>query len=727
MKIVTNKRHLLALSLLALAACSSDPSVRKQGYFQSGKKYFDQGKYQEAVIEFRNAIEIDTKFAEAHLQLAHAYLRLNATGDALRELQETVKLAPQNSGPKMELAPLLITQRQYEQADSLMRAVLKADPQNAQAHAILGLRYQAVHDFPNAIQEIKKAIQSDPKRVEYGAALGAVYLSAGQPSDAEGAYKKAIEVNPRSVEAHVNLGQFYFFQRRMADAVGEMHAASALDSRAVPPRVFLGRIYTLSGKFDDAEKVYRELKTIAPDDPQVYQALALFYASTGQKPKAVGELRSLLASKPKDAGVNALLIENLIDLNQLAEAETLNTEVLRTRPTDPAARLSNGRILLRKGKPQQAIAEIEQAINVDPKSARSYYFLGVAQEAAGLSGLAKGSFSRALELNPAMAEASSASATINAREGDYEKANRLATQSVKANPNLPQPYVASAEASLAGGDAQQTQAHIEEALQRDPTSLTALSTMLKLYSLQGRSQEAVQRLTKLIQQHPESGGLHFLLAVAYFDLKDLDRSEASLKRAMALDPMVPGGRTLLANIDYSRGSIEKAQSDYRSAIDANPRAVANYLALASLYQRQGNWDEAKKLCEKAHQIDPSSPAAAAQLAFLYLEHGGDVNIALNLAQMAKQRLPNSGAANDILGWAYYKLGSPETGLVQLKEAVGKDPGNPIFLYHLGMTYMAAGRRQPGERALQQALKNRLYPPYAADAQAMLAKITKGRP
>jgi cellulose synthase operon protein C len=97
----------------------------------------------------------------------------------------------------------------------------------------------------------------------------------------------------------------------------------------------------------------------------------------------------------------------------------------------------------------------------------------------------------------------------------------------------------------------------------------------------------------------------------------------------------------------------------------------NYMALVTQYEKEGNWDEAKRLCEKAHDIDGTSPLVADELAFLYLEHGGDVNTAVALAQVARQKMPESPITADALGWAYYKLGSLDAALVQLKESAQK--------------------------------------------------------
>jgi tetratricopeptide (TPR) repeat protein len=150
------------------------------------------------------------------------------------------------------------------------------------------------------------------------------------------------------------------------------------------------------------------------------------------------------------------------------------------------------------------------------------------------------------------------------------------------------------------------------------------------------------------------------------------------------------------------------------------------LALDTLYEKEGNWERAKKVCERAHEVDPDSPLVANNLAYLYLEHGGDVNVALSLALMARQKMPNSPNAAGTLGWAYYKLGAPESAVVQLKECAQKDPNNPLYQYHLGMAHMAARHFDLAEQSLRKALLDDPNFPDAASARAALAKISKGQ-
>jgi tetratricopeptide (TPR) repeat protein len=116
---------------------------------------------------------------------------------------------------------------------------------------------------------------------------------------------------------------------------------------------------------------------------------------------------------------------------------------------------------------------------------------------------------------------------------------------------------------------------------------------------------------------------------------------------------------------------------------------------------------------------------ANNLAYLYLEHGGDVHVALSLAQMARQKMPNSPNTAGTLGWAYYKSGAPESAVVQLKQCAQEDPNNPLYQYHLGMAQMAARHFDLAEQSLQKALRDDPNFPDAASARAALAKISKG--
>ena len=513
----------------------------------------------------------------------------------------------------------------------------------------------------------------------------------------------------------------------MAEAETTLRAAIELDPHAVVARLSLAPVYLATERAAEAEKICSELKTIAPDNPQAYQALGRFYIFTGQKEKAVAEFRAISQSKPKDSSVKTLLAGVLIESGQIKETEPLTRELLKAHPGDPQALLLRGRALIAEGDYRQALTELEKVVLKAETRPAGFYFLGVAQKALGFSSEARSSWVRALELQPQMTDAQLALADIDADAGNYEEALRLAGDALKAHPNLFPAYLIQARVLLAKGNIKEAEAALQAVLSRDPASVAALEMLVKLRLSEKRSHELLQPISKLAEQHPQNARLRFLQAVVLFSLNDLGNAEVSAQEAMRLDRPGSDAYTLLADIHKAQGSVEKAKEDLRAAISGNPRKAMNYVALEKIYESEGNWEEAKKLCERAREIDPDSPLVANNLAYLYLEHGGDVNVALSLAQAAKRKMPDSPGAADTLGWAYYKLGSPQSAVVHLRECARKAPTNPVYQYHLGMAYMAAGHVDSAKQSLQQALRDNPDFAYAAMARATLDRISQRPP
>src|SRR5262249_4460679 len=72
-----SNRHILSCLFLLAAAvsCSRDPNAIKARYLQNGNKYFEKGKYKEASIMYRTALQKDQKFGEAYYRLALTELK----------------------------------------------------------------------------------------------------------------------------------------------------------------------------------------------------------------------------------------------------------------------------------------------------------------------------------------------------------------------------------------------------------------------------------------------------------------------------------------------------------------------------------------------------------------------------------------------------------------------------------------------------------------------------
>ena len=97
--------------------------------------------------------------------------------------------------------------------------------------------------------------------------------------------------------------------------------------------------------------------------------------------------------------------------------------------------------------------------------------------------------------------------------------------------------------------------------------------------------------------------------------------------------------------------------------------------------------------------------------------------ALQLAQMAKARSPESASVADTLGWVLSKKGLNASAVEEFKSAVARQPTNATFHYHLGMAYVKNADYRLGRDALETALKLGPDAAQAAQVRAVLATLS----
>src|SRR5579885_1860712 len=77
-----------------LSGCSRDPNVRKQKYYNSGLEYLKKGKPADAVIQFRNALKVDPRFAEAWTTLGQTLFSQRDYQDAYKSFNNAIGANP---------------------------------------------------------------------------------------------------------------------------------------------------------------------------------------------------------------------------------------------------------------------------------------------------------------------------------------------------------------------------------------------------------------------------------------------------------------------------------------------------------------------------------------------------------------------------------------------------------------------------------------------------------
>src|SRR5579872_1787960 len=140
------------LALVALVSCSRDPNVAKKRYLESGNKYFEKGKYKEAVIMYRDALQKDMRYGAAYYRLALAQLKLGQIPQAVQALRRAVELnnpkdpasadAHWDSVIRLSEIYLAVAREQDKQyldeVDQNIKDLLARDPNSWDAHRLLG-------------------------------------------------------------------------------------------------------------------------------------------------------------------------------------------------------------------------------------------------------------------------------------------------------------------------------------------------------------------------------------------------------------------------------------------------------------------------------------------------------------------------------------------------------------------------------------------------------------
>ena len=155
--------------------------------------------------------------------------------------------------------------------------------------------------------------------------------------------------------------------------------------------------------------------------------------------------------------------------------------------------------------------------------------------------------------------------------------------------------------------------------------------------------------------------------------KDLANAEGNLKKAIELAPNLPALQISLANFYMRQKMVDKAKSQYSATLEKSPNDLSAHMALGMIYESEKDFTKAQASYEKVLQINPNFPPAANNLAYLYAERGGNIDMALNLAQKAKEQAPDDPHISDTLGWIYYKKNVPSRAVVLPKRSGGEGP------------------------------------------------------
>lgn len=746
---------ILCIALLAVG-CSRDPNIRKANFVRKGDVYFQKGEYREALITYSRAIQIDPDYADAYYKAAQCQLHLSNWQGAFQALARTVQLQPNNWPAQLDLAKLLLAGGESGQARDKALLILKNNPDDVDARMVLSNAYALLGDLTNSLAAAQEAVAKAPGRADAYTNLGILQERAGLFPQGEVSLQHAHALDSAALDPVMALGRAYERQKRWADAQKQYEAAISMAPKKVAPRIALASLWKNQGQLDLAQKVLEQAKTQLPDDPAAYRLLGQYYISLNEPEKALAEFQELSKAHPNDLEVKKTLAQLLMSAHRQPEANEITQNILKSAPQDSDALLLKAQSQLQEKKWDDAISTLQQLIHNAPQDAAAHFYLGTALRGKGDHILAAQELRKSLELQPGNIQAWRVLAAITQEDSDWTALESVGNHLKTAQPLIPDGYLYHGIARMNQGDGPGAEADLKtllqlapdspvsyvtlaqlrvaekkwsdaaalykQALDRDPNSLAAIRGLTDISLVENKSGDALNFLGQQIARNPSSAPLYILQGEVLLRSKQPEPAAAAFSRALELDPKNASALASLGQAYDALNQKDKAIENYKQAISLSPRTVSLYLALGGVYEKQGDWQQARDYYQKGHDIQPDNPLAANNLAYILLEHGGDPNVALTLAQIARKGLPNLPNSADTLGWAYYRIGAYSSAAPLLESAVKGKPDNQTYHFHLGLTYQKLKDRTRAKAELEKALSIDPKSSIAEQARQALAAV-----
>jgi len=727
------------LTPLVLAAlivgCARDPEARKQAYFESGTKYHEKGDYRAAIIEFRNAVNIDPLFGPARAKLADSYARLGDGANALAEYVRASDLLKDDFDVQLRTTALLIASGRGDEALAKADMALKLRPNDVAAHIMRGNALARLNSFDEALKAIEEAVRLDPERGTTFTQKGIIQLASGRRAEAEAAFTRAVSLDPRGIDGYLALGNYYWAVGRAPETERAFVSALKIQPDDAGANRAMAAFLLASGKTGDAEQYLRKVAEKSGDLGSIF-ALTDYYVLAGRSKDAINRLTPLATSETPVPGSRERLAKAYGASGDRPKAQQVVETILKGDKTNLEAQLLKAQFSFEEGKRDEALALAIEAASAHPNSVEAQFVLGHLYAARGDSGAAESAFREVLRLNPRMTGAQLELSRLQLQIGKPAEAMSIAGEAVRSDPDNPTARLTLIRSQLASKDVAGAEREItalkgrypdmgavyaqagmlaalkndfagarasfERALVLESDSIEALTGLIMLEVRAGDIAAAKRHIDRRVEGKP-SPEMLMLAARTYATANDLGATETFLRRAIEADPTMLPAYAMLGQLYLSQKKLDEARKEFEAMAARQSKPVAALTMTGIILQTQGNVAEARKRYEQVLSIDSRAPIAANNLAWLQAEAGDNLDVALQIAQVAAAAAPRLPDVSDTVGWIYYKKKLYTLAIQQFLRSIELAPEGAIYHYHLGLAYQQAGEAARGRQALQKAL------------------------
>lgn len=765
-----SSRWFAALSFAALAMLSSPGCKRSpESYVQTGNRLFKEGKFDDAALNYRKAIQANANYGEAFYRLGLVEMERRDIKSAYASLTRAVELMPDHQEARAKLADLLVTaylldrnrsQSLYDRINQLAAQFLAKDPNSFDGLRLKGYLALTDKNLDGALEYFRRALAQRPDEpvvqtalvetlflaekfaegeklaaamVAQGSKHGQIYdvlyrryMNTKRTAEAEQVLRKKIQSLPGSAEPVLQLARHFFNQKNTAEMTRTLDMLAQNPKNYPDGRLQAGDFYLSIGRVEDAMKQFEEgAKSNAKSKSDCQRRLAGILLSQGKKDEAVKLMEDILKQDPKDVitrRARAYLWLEAAKPEMLDKTAAEFQALIKEKPGEAILHFDLGRVLLLKGDLDGAKKAFLEARRLKedflaPRVALAEIAIRQKQPKEIMQ-----YSEEVLAQSPREPRGRLLRAIALMGLKDYDKARSELTRLVR---DIPQYLDAQLQLGLLYlnqkqfKEAEQIFRRLQQARQTD---WRPIEGMVESRLMQQQFDDAIKLVEAELKKRPESRAIQLAYASTAARSGKWDLALDTYRKLVAAEPNSADLHMQLGALLIQKGDLAAAMESFQKAEKLAPKDPRPLVAHAEALDRAGQKQQAVELYRRALKINPNDPAALNNLAFLLTETGGNLDEALRLAQKAVQLAPDSPMATDTLGWVYLKKKMIDSAIQVFDQLSRKFPNDPIVRMHYGMALIEKGDPARARKELEAALAQQPSREDEARIRELLASV-----
>jgi tetratricopeptide (TPR) repeat protein len=644
-----------------------------------GKSYLAQKDFPKALGAFKLALELDSACDEARVQVAWLQVMGGHGQAALDELEQLKDPETYKSRTDIIKARALAgMDRCRESIDILTKS--EGVETNKEGQMLLAYCLRST----GSADAVKKAVEQwrslDPQDPSSYLFLAEYSAKKGEPENAISELRKMLDVNPEDV------GRALLWAQSL-EALGFIKEAEAAFESLKAGNESLSARADFWMRRKDAAKARSLLEELIGGDPGNVDAitrLARIYTDQSEFSKALDILeRASKGDLKKPDRERVLLTKAVVKARQrdFESAKSICEAVLAENQTNMDGHLLLGKILLNMRKPHEAELHLSQAAAARPNDEEAQILLARSLLQNKNDSMAGDTLRRALEANPNSPKLRMELLRYHLGKNELDQASKVLDKGIELAPGDLSLIRIRGDLEASRKNWGKAEKDFRKIVEMRPEIPLGYMEMGRLMLAESKPDEATQWFKKII--HLENGWQEAVPALFQTYMAQGDRTAAlnAVKTEAEKRGNSPVALLLLGQAYESTGDLPEAEKAYNKASELAPEWPNPYHALSGIYSQRGELSDAIARAEQAWKANPTI-AVRTQLAIFY-EHAERYEDAINAYSDLLQRLGRLPDLMNNLAYLYAESTTDKETLAKasklIEEALIQNPDNPFFL------------------------------------------------